>query len=224
VPTANLHVRFKIEGAGAIIGVGNGDPNSHESEKAPERDLYNGLAQVIVQSQRGGQGAVTLRAEADGLQPAATVLALQKVAPIPAVPVAEAVQRPTPWRISPPQAERPDPNRVLADNDMNSWGWGEPPMKQAPEALGWRSYRSTFGLRADRNNGRARLTFREISGRAEVWVDGVKLGEKTTFEPGPLTLTLPQGGLWRTLTVLVQSQPGQPSGVTGRVAVEPGTP
>jgi hypothetical protein len=28
------------------------------------------------------------------------------------------------------QAERPDPNLMLADNDMNSWGWGEPPMKQ----------------------------------------------------------------------------------------------
>lgn len=37
VPTANLQVRFETEGAGEIIGVGNGDPNSHESEKAPER-------------------------------------------------------------------------------------------------------------------------------------------------------------------------------------------
>ena len=39
VPTANVHVRFEIEGAGAIIGVGNGDPNSHEPEKATERKL-----------------------------------------------------------------------------------------------------------------------------------------------------------------------------------------
>lgn len=37
VPTANLQVRFETEGAGEIIGVGNGDPNSHESEKAPDR-------------------------------------------------------------------------------------------------------------------------------------------------------------------------------------------
>jgi beta-galactosidase len=113
---------------------------------------------------------------------------------------------------------------MLADNDMNSWGWGEPPLKQAPEALRWRTYRATFALRADRNDGRARLVFREIAGKAEVWLDGVKLGEKTAPEPGPLTLPLAKGAPSRTLTVLVQSQPGQPSGVVGPVLVEPGAP
>jgi beta-galactosidase len=221
VPTANLQVHFETEGAGEIIGVGNGDPNSHESEKAPERKLYNGLAQVIVQGSRGGQGTLKLRARADGLQPAEVMFTVQAGA-IPALPEAQPVVKPAPWRISPAQAERPDPNLMLADNDMNSWGWGEPPLKQAPEALRWRSYRSSFGLRADRNDGRARLVFREISGKAEVWLDGVKLGEKTSPEPGPLSLPLPKGAAWRTLTVLVESQPGQPSGVTGAVLVERG--
>jgi beta-galactosidase len=64
--------------------------------------------------------------------------------------------------------------------------------------------------------------FREIAGRAQVWVDGVKLGEKTDPAPAPLTVQLPQGPAWRTLNVLVQSQPGQPSGLPGRVVVEPG--
>jgi hypothetical protein len=37
VPTANLLVNFAISGPGAIIGVGNGDPNCHETEKlAPQ--------------------------------------------------------------------------------------------------------------------------------------------------------------------------------------------
>jgi beta-galactosidase len=223
VPTANLQVRFETEGAGEIIGVGNGDPNSHESEKAPERKLYNGLAQVIVQGSRGGQGTLKLRAKADGLQAAEVALAVQPGA-IPALPEAQPVVKLAPWRISPAQAERPDPNHMLADNDMNSWGWGEPPLKQAPEALRWRTYRATFALRADRNDGRARLVFREIAGKAEVWLDGVKLGEKTAPEPGPLTLPLAKGAPSRTLTVLVQSQPGQPSGVVGPVLVEPGAP
>ena len=56
VPTANLPVSFEIAG-GRIIGVGNGDPNSHEPEKGDARSLYNGLAQVIVQSRGGGSGA-----------------------------------------------------------------------------------------------------------------------------------------------------------------------
>jgi beta-galactosidase len=224
VPTANLQVHFDIEGAGAIIGVGNGDPNSHDSEKAPERNLYNGLAQVIVQSQRGGTGNLKLHAKADGLQSAETVLELQTNATIPAVPEAKAVTKLAPWRISPAQAERPDPNRVLADNDMNSWGWGEPPLKQEPEALRWRSYRAPIYLRSDRNDGRSHLVFREIVGKAEVWVDGTKLGEKTTAEPGPLTLPLVKGPDWRTMTLLLESQPGQASGVIGQVIVEPGAP
>lgn len=222
VPTTRLHVRFELAGAGAIIGVGNGDPNSHESEKAPERNLYNGLAQVIVQSRRGGQGTLTLRARADGLQAAEVVLAVQAVPAIPAVAEAQPLVSAAPWRVSPPQAERPDPNLMLADNDMNSWNWGEPPLRQAPEALGWRTYRATFGVRADRNDGRGRLVLREIAGRAEVWVDGVKLGEKTTFAPAALSLVLPKGAGTRTLTVLVQSQPGQPSGLIGAVLVEQG--
>jgi beta-galactosidase len=223
VPTAKLQVRFEIEGAGAIIGVGNGDPNSHESEKAPERKLYNGLAQVIVQGSRGGQGTLKLRAKADGLQSAEVVLAVQ-AGSIPGLPEAQPVVKVAPWRISPAQAERPDPNLMLADNDMNSWGWGEPPMKQEPDALRWRTYRAPLHLRADRNDGRARLVFREIVGRAEVWLDGVKLAEKTAAEPGPLALPLAKGGRQRTLTVLVESQPGQASGLVGPVLVEPGAP
>jgi beta-galactosidase len=55
-----------------------------------------------------------------------------------------------------------------------------------------------------------------------VWVDGVKLGEKTTLEPSPFAVTLPAGAAQRRLTVLVQAQPGQPSGLLGRVVLEPG--
>jgi beta-galactosidase len=49
VPTADDLVKFKLSGAGALIGVGNGDPNCQESDKEPQRSLFNGLAQVIVQ-------------------------------------------------------------------------------------------------------------------------------------------------------------------------------
>ena len=52
VPTASNSIGFKISGAGALIGVGNGDPNCQESDKEPKRSLFNGLAQVIVQSTR----------------------------------------------------------------------------------------------------------------------------------------------------------------------------
>jgi beta-galactosidase len=50
VPTANNFISFKVSGEGKLIGVGNGDPNCQESDKEPKRSLFNGLAQVIVQS------------------------------------------------------------------------------------------------------------------------------------------------------------------------------
>ena len=77
-------------------------------------------------------------------------------------------------------------------------------------------------MRADRNDGRARLSFRAIAGKAEVWVDGVKLGEKTGAAPAPFAVLLPQGAAQREVTVLIEAAAGQPSGVWGRVVVERG--
>jgi len=65
IPTANHKIAFNITGPGKIIGVGNGDPNSHESDKDPRRSLFNGLAQVIVQSDRHA-GRIVVEAVAEG--------------------------------------------------------------------------------------------------------------------------------------------------------------
>ena len=61
VPTAKDMVNFTVTGPGALIGVGNGDPNCQESDKAPRRLVFNGLAQVIIQS-TGTPGAVRIQA------------------------------------------------------------------------------------------------------------------------------------------------------------------
>lgn len=85
VPTANLPVTFEISGPGTIIGLGNGDNASHEPEKGNHRSLFNGLAQVIVQSQRGESGIVTLRALSKGLKSAETMIKINVVTPKPFV-------------------------------------------------------------------------------------------------------------------------------------------
>ncbi|MEP6502761.1 MAG: beta-galactosidase GalA [Betaproteobacteria bacterium] len=220
VPTADAAVRFALAGAGTLIGVGNGDANSHESEKASARRLYNGLAQVILQSRRGGDGALTLRATSPGLAPAELTLAVHAVPALAAVPVARSITQLPWWRFSPASAQRLDPNVVLADNDMNSWSWGEVPMKQAPEAAPWRLYRTDLRLRADLNDGHARLVFREIAGRAQVWLGGAMLGEKADVAPAPFSVRVPPGELRRQLTVLVESTATAPSGIRDRVTVE----
>ena len=61
IPTAHNMISFRVTGEGALIGVGNGDPNCQESDKDPKRSLFNGLAQVIVQSTRT-PGTITVEA------------------------------------------------------------------------------------------------------------------------------------------------------------------
>ena len=61
IPTADVLLHFNVTGEGKLIGVGNGDPNCQESDKEPKRSLFNGLAQVIVQSTRTA-GTITVEA------------------------------------------------------------------------------------------------------------------------------------------------------------------
>jgi beta-galactosidase len=65
VPTADNLIKFSITG-GKLIGVGNGDPASHEPDKAAERHVFAGLCQAIVQSTKDS-GPITLTASGEGL-------------------------------------------------------------------------------------------------------------------------------------------------------------
>jgi beta-galactosidase len=65
VPTAGNLIGFKVSGEGKLIGVGNGDPNCQESDKEPRRSLFNGLAQVIVQSTKR-PGEIRIEAAKEG--------------------------------------------------------------------------------------------------------------------------------------------------------------
>jgi beta-galactosidase len=73
VPDAGNMIHFALDGNARIIGVGNGDPSSHEADKcvpgAWQRSLFNGHAQLIIQA-GDKPGAVVLRATGDGLQAA----------------------------------------------------------------------------------------------------------------------------------------------------------
>jgi beta-galactosidase len=89
VPTAGNLIGFKVSGAGALIGVGNGDPNCQESDKEPRRSLFNGLAQVILQSTKR-PGEIHIEVVKEGregpeLTPARLVITTKKVEPRPAV-------------------------------------------------------------------------------------------------------------------------------------------
>jgi beta-galactosidase len=68
VPRADDLVSFAVTGPGQVIGVGNGNPTSHEPDVASQRKAFNGLAQAIIRTKRGPAGEVRVTASAPGLK------------------------------------------------------------------------------------------------------------------------------------------------------------
>ena len=116
VPIADNEIAFELTGPGKVIGVGNGDPSSHEADKPPSqlydshgalmfgsvfdqsarltpntpqilamRRCFNGLAQVIVQSQKQ-PGDIVLTARSSGLHSATLKITAAAAPSRPAVP------------------------------------------------------------------------------------------------------------------------------------------
>jgi beta-galactosidase len=89
VPAATCLINFKITGAGALLGVGNGDPNCQEPDKEPRRSLFNGLAQLLVRGTKT-PGVIDIEAYTEEYPgpklPAARLrITVRKVVPRPAV-------------------------------------------------------------------------------------------------------------------------------------------
>lgn len=75
VPDANNLIHFVIGGDAKLIGVGNGDPSSHEQDKfndtVAQRRLFNGKAQVIILAGKN-PGFIRFEASSEGLWKGAT--------------------------------------------------------------------------------------------------------------------------------------------------------
>ena len=148
LPTAKNHVTFRIEG-GKILGTGNGDPNSHEDDTKPERDLFAGLAQVIVGRTLRAGTPLTLTASVDGL-PDATIT-LDTCVAEGALPVIGycSLRVLSGLTVSAITAERPDYVAPISENDMNTLS----PITLGDEldsgfTVGWRFLRAKLPLKA----------------------------------------------------------------------------
>ncbi|UZK64691.1 beta-galactosidase GalA [Sphingomonas sp. M1-B02] len=218
VPTANLPASFAIEG-GEIIGLGNGDPNDHDPEKGNARKLFNGLAQVIVRA-APGRGKLRLRATAPGLKPASLIVDRIAAAPRGFVEPTRPEMLLSSWQRAPFTEARPDPNAQMASDDRYATMRGRSGRLEGPSGTGrWNAYRVQFRPQARVRTRGGVLVFTQLVGRAEIWLDGVKVAEKRDPAPAALEVTLPTGQAERTLAVLVEAEPGKPSGFGKLVVV-----
>ncbi|HEY5088314.1 MAG TPA: beta-galactosidase GalA, partial [Gemmatimonadaceae bacterium] len=82
VPTADAEISFAVSGNGTIIGVGNGDPSSHEPDKGKTRRLFSGRCAAVVQATRAA-GALHIEASSPGLASATAMISSRPSTPRP---------------------------------------------------------------------------------------------------------------------------------------------
>lgn len=70
VPRSDNLIEFSIEGPGEIVATDNGDPTNMVPFPSHKRKAFNGLALVIVRSNAGNTGTITVTAKSPGLKDA----------------------------------------------------------------------------------------------------------------------------------------------------------
>jgi beta-galactosidase len=220
VPTANIPVEFEIIGAGSIIGLGNGNPNSHEAEKGTKRKLFNGLAQVIVQSNFDGKGNLVLVAKSAGLKSAQITIPVNDVAQLPSVEVVSPKLILNKWRVSPMYKTKPNATQEIADYDMNTWANMKPGQTNKLSETGYLVFKTSFRPFAAQQKKGGKIVLKDLSGKAEIWLDNKLVFTKATTTKEDVTIALPVKMNDTKLTVVSEGQQGEWVGLGGLVSVE----
>jgi beta-galactosidase len=77
VPHADNPIKFSIEGPGEIVATDNGDPTDLVPFPSHERKAFSGLALVVVRSNQGEFGPITVTAKSPGLREAQVIIKSQ---------------------------------------------------------------------------------------------------------------------------------------------------
>lgn len=219
VPTADNMIEFSIVGPARIIGLGNGNPNCHESEKGNKRSLFNGLAQVIIQTEEGA-GEIQLTAIASGLKPATLTIPVNRIDPLPFVSIEYPQMILDKWFFSPFFMARPDVNCKIADNDMNTWeaiNAGNAMLLKNAKYVIWRT---EFKLAEEYQKSGGVILFKNLAGKAEVWLNGKLLGKKETVNERDFKVVFPATETECELRVLLNSTLNTHVGLKGIVTIQ----
>ncbi len=170
---ADAAVHFSVDG-GRVMGVGNGNPNSHEPDIADSRKLFAGCCQAIV-APDSGQNEIKVTAQTDNGIAASVVIPVrvQKNAPdiIPSVKERYI----TKWRRTLDLSdEYPDYSREISDSDMNTWvivraGGGYDELFNG--RIGYGMYKTKVEIKKGE-----RVVFRELQGdTVDVYINGERV-------------------------------------------------
>jgi beta-galactosidase len=214
IPVADKGIRFAVSGGGAtILGVGNGDPASHEPDRANRRRAFGGLCQVLVKLGRE-PGEVVLTASSPGLITESLTLTAEAAAPRPYLPFLDKAHALNSWRRSPLLPEEPAGSFAPSEWDQNTWqqiALGA--TTEAEAGTGWLAYRAVTRTPAhDSQTEAVSLKLEGLIAATKVYLNGSLAGEATG--PGDLEVPLtgtPKTPLTVTLVVRQEGAGGDPA-------------
>ena len=124
--------------------------------------------------------------------------------------------------MSPFSIEHPDPNQEIADTDMNSWaivqpGHGLPAFKEGRFVI----YRARFTPLSGVQKSGGEMELRDVTGKAEVWIDEKLAAVKVVVTKQNITVPFPPGDGRRIVSVLIDApRMGAQAGLGGTVTLE----
>ena len=222
--TDHRKISLEIVGDGILLGVGNGDPNSHEDDHIPERYLYAGHAQMIVGSVAGGK-KLTVRASAEGLSETELEIPIRRVSPIETLaPCRKRFIRNLTVSAQ-NYTEKPDACMEIADNDMNSFE----PLTLSPDMFlpnlssGWKLLRTKFEVPDLKTDGTVCCVVHfavVCAAEMGIYANGVKIFQKEQ-QNGALTVAFDTvSNSVCDLRILLSAFPGKSSGIKGTLNLE----
>jgi beta-galactosidase len=103
---------------------------------------------------------------------------------------------------------------------MNTWGAVRPGRLVPFNGGKFAILRAEFKPRAPVVKAGGKLTLRDVTGKAQVWLDGKLVAEKAEAEKGTIVVPLPPGVREGALSVLIETTEGARAGLGGTVSVE----
>lgn len=162
-------VRFKVDG-GRVLGVGNGNPNSHEDDIADFRKLFAGKAQAVVAPNENSE-KITVTVYSDTGISSSIKLPVIKRDNAPKNIPSVSERYVTKWRQTLELSdEYPDYKKEISDSDMNTWvvvSVGDGYDDIFNDRTGYEMYKTTAEIHCGE-----KLIFRELFGdRADVYIN-----------------------------------------------------
>ena len=215
VPDADDLIHFDVKN-GSMIGVGNGDPNSHEPDAVAYRKAFHGLAQAIVKP--AGTDVVQITACAEGLAESQICVSVEQVEEIPYIQTLEEciVEG---WKLYHIISEnRPNPMIQTKRNDMNSFEPVAISNHSLPELFGKLNHYAMYRTHYYLGSEKGKLFFCAVDGYVWIYLNGELLVERTDGYGGEILLDIPKemhGEI--EITVIVQAaNPEYPVGGISR--------